>query len=69
MGKYEYEGRNGLQNSGSFDIYQAKDGGIVLLMGLDRTYLTLAQVNELSLDIYGLRDFDKDNFTKYYNKS
>ena len=52
--------------SGSFNIYQAKNGTIQLLMSDKNIGLTLDQINELSLDLYELVDFDVDLFQKAY---
>lgn len=67
-GKYQYEGSHGETHKGAFNIYQARNGAIMLVMGSSTTPLTMSQINDLSLDVYSLMDFDMDDFQKYYNK-
>jgi hypothetical protein len=65
MGKFEYI--SGITKfKGAFNIYQARNGSIVLLMGTKHTSLTYSQVNELHIDCYALENFNLDDFKKYY---
>lgn len=52
---------------GNFNIYQAKNGSIILLMNTKITILSKSQINDLSIDCYSLTDFDVDLFNKYYD--
>lgn len=51
---------------GHFNIYQAKNGAIMLLMGNKSIALTLGQVKELAIPCYNLEDFDHDDYNEYY---
>ena len=63
---FRYEVNNG-RKGGYFNIYQARNGSIHIVMGDVHTCLTYQQVDELFLDVYSLIDFDYDLFLKYYN--
>lgn len=63
--KYIYKVREGTV-SGCFNIYQTRNGFIMLLMGNSCTQLTEKQVKELSIDVYDLIDFDHDDYLKAY---
>lgn len=54
--------------SGAFNIYQGKNGCIYLLMGKSITTLTFDQVDDLSIDLYSLRNFDHEAFLTYYKR-
>jgi hypothetical protein len=66
MGKFEYVSGD-TKFKGLFNVYQAKSGAIIVVMGTKCTALTFAQVNDLSINCYALADFNQDNFCKYYN--
>ena len=63
---FRYAVNNGWKG-GYFNIYQARNGSIQIIMGDAHTCLTYQQVSELFLDVYSLIDFDYDIFLKYYN--
>jgi len=66
MGKYNYKGANSEIVRGAFNVYQACDGSIILLMGNSFTRLTEKQVQDLKIDCYGLKDFCHESFLTYY---
>lgn len=63
---YQYSISSGTKK-GHFNVFQARDGSIHILMGRSSTELTKMQIDELSIDINSLIDFDQDNYSKYYN--
>ena len=65
MGKFEYESGD-TKIKGAFNIYQARNGAIMLLMGSKVTALSYSQINELDIDCYELEDFNYDDFVDYY---
>ena len=68
MGKYEYKSGE-ITFKGAFNIYQAKSGAIMLLMGTKHTALTYSQINDLNINCYELSEFNHDDFEHYYLKS
>ncbi|PAV30231.1 hypothetical protein CIL05_07120 [Virgibacillus profundi] len=66
MNRFEYETDNGWV-VGYFDIYQARNGFIYLVMGNNFTKLTLGQIEQLNINCYSLKDYDHDDFVKAYN--
>ena len=54
---------------GAFNIYQAKSGAIMLLMGAKHTALTYSQINDLNINCYELSEFNHDDYEHYYLKS
>lgn len=65
MGKFEYESGD-IKFKGAFNIYQARSGAIMLLMGTKASALTYSQINDLNINCYQLADFNHDDFSKYY---
>jgi hypothetical protein len=65
MGKFEYE-LGDTKFKGAFNIYQARNGAIMLLMGTKVSALTYSQINDLNINCYELTDFNHDDFSKYY---
>ena len=65
MGKFEYDSGNTIFK-GAFNIYQARNGAIMLLMGSKASVLSYSQINELDIDCYELIDFNHDDFVNYY---
>jgi hypothetical protein len=65
MGKFEYESGD-TKFKGAFNIYQARNGAIMLLMGSKVSALSYSQINELDIDCYELIDFNHDDFVSYY---
>ena len=65
MGKFEYQSGN-TKFKGDFNIYQARSGAIMLLMGSKFTELSYSQINELDIDLYSLEDYNHDDFVNYY---
>jgi hypothetical protein len=63
---YQYSTSNGTAK-GAFNIYQARNGAIYILMGKTVTPLTIRQLDDLALDLYALIDFDVDAYKKHYN--
>ena len=65
MGKFEYQSGD-TKFKGAFDIYQARSGAIMLLMGSKVSELSYSQISELDIDCYNLEDFNHDDFVNYY---
>ena len=65
MGKFEYQSGD-TKFKGAFDIYQARSGAIILLMGSKFTELSYSQISDLDIDCYNLEDFNHDDFVNYY---
>ena len=65
MGKFEYQSGD-TKFKGAFDIYQARSGAIMLLMGSKVSALSYSQISELDIDCYNLEDFNPDDFVNYY---
>jgi len=65
MGNFEYESGD-TKFKGAFNVYQARNGAIMLLMGTKVSALTYSQINDLNINCYGLADFNHDDFKKYY---
>lgn len=65
MGTFEYQSGN-TKFKGEFNIYQAKSGLIMLVMGSRYTALTLSQIQDLNINCYGLENFDHDKFVSIY---
>lgn len=65
--KFCYEIKNG-KCSGHFNIYQAKNGSIQLVMGNCYTTLTSQQVLALNLDLFSLIDYDHDKYIEFYKE-
>ena len=65
MGKFEYQSGD-TKFKGAFNIYQARSGAIMLLMGSKFTELSYSQISELDIDCYNLEDFNHDDFVNYY---
>ena len=65
MGNFEYQTKN-TKVKGTFNIYQARNGSIMLVMGNLATKLTYCQINELNINCYLLENFDHDDFIKHY---
>ena len=53
--------------SGAFNIYQGRNGGIYLHMSHSCTLLLRNQIDDLQLPIWNLRDFDKNGFLDFYS--
>ena len=53
--------------TGAFNLYQGRNGKIILVMGNTYTELTLQQINDLSIHLYSLQDFDNDLYAKGYS--
>ena len=64
-GSYKFWSGN-VRISGDFQIYQARSGAIIMIMGKVNTTLTLQQINDLGIPCYELDDFCKDSFDHYY---
>ena len=65
MGKFEYQSGD-TKFKGDFNIYQARSGAIMLLMGSKVSALSYSQINELDIDCYELEDFNHNDFVNYY---
>ena len=65
MGKFEYQSGS-TKFKGAFDIYQARSGAIMLLMGSKASELSYSQISDLDIDCYNLEDFNHDDFINYY---
>jgi len=66
ISKYCYEITGG-SVKGDFNIYQAKNGSIQLLMGNRNVELSQEQVLKLGIDVYSLIDFEYDDYKAHYN--
>ena len=66
MGKFEYNINEKTKVKGAFNIYQARNGSIILLMGNSPTTLILKQIEDLGISCYDLQDFNQDDFHQYY---
>lgn len=51
---------------GKFNIYQAINGSIQIVMGNGNAALTHEQVQKLNINPIELQDFDHDLYNKYY---
>lgn len=67
MGYFEYEITEG-KRKGSFNVYQAKNGAIMLAMGDSMITLSFKQINQLNLCLYDLIDFNVDDYNLFYFK-
>lgn len=65
MNKYCYEIKDG-KCKGYFNIYQAKNGSIQLMMGNCNTTLSAKQILDLRIDTFDLIDYDHDKFIEFY---
>jgi hypothetical protein len=65
MGKFSYQSGD-TTFKGDFNIYQARHGGIMLLMGNTAVCLTQEQVNNLAIDCYSLAEFDFNSYKSFY---
>jgi hypothetical protein len=66
--KFFYKGSNDSKISGFFNIYQSKNGLIWIQMGNSCTKLTHKQIGDLNIDVFGLADFDYDDYKEAYNE-
>lgn len=55
------------KSEGAFNIYQARNGGIVLLLGDAITFLTIANLHDLRIDVSELNNFSQEDFRNYYD--
>ena len=67
MGHFEYETTDG-KRKGFFNVYQAKNGAIMLVMGDSLITLSFEQINQLNLCLYDLIDFNVDDYNLFYFK-
>lgn len=51
---------------GYFNIYQARNGKIMLMMGSKCVSLSIEQVDGLPIDLFSLDDFDQDLYIQAY---
>lgn len=51
---------------GAFNIYQGKNGAIYILIASSPLQLSKEQVEELSIDIYSLKDFSHNDYEWFY---
>lgn len=65
MNKYCYEIENG-KCKGYFEIYQAINGSIQLMMDNCSTTLSAQQILELNISVYTLINYDHDKFLEFY---
>ena len=63
---YRYDTKDGYVK-GFFNIYQARSGKIILQMSNNFAELSKDQINDLSVDVYSLNDFNYDDYKKAYN--
>lgn len=67
MGYFEYEITEG-KRKGFFNVYQSKNGAIILAMGNSMIMLSFEQINQLNLCLYDLIDFNVDDYNLFYFK-
>lgn len=66
MNKCQWEGRTG-KISTSFNLYQARNGAIYIMLGNSATKLEYKQIEELKINVYeDIEDFDFSDFKKHY---
>ena len=65
--QFNYSPKEGTILKGYFNIYQAKNGSIHMIMGNNHTRLAKEQIEELHIDLYEFEEFDHDGYLKYYN--
>lgn len=65
MNKFCYSITNG-SVKGDFNVYQATNGKIYLLMGKGYTPLTEQQVIDLGIDVYSLQEFKYELYKSAY---
>ena len=66
MNKCQWEGRSG-KISTAFNLYQAKNGAIYIMLGNSATKLEYKQIEELKINVYeDIDDFNFTDFKKYY---
>lgn len=54
---------------GQFNIYQARNGKIILALANAATELSYNQVTDLNICIYELKEFDYDLFCRAYENT
>lgn len=64
--KYTYQVQNG-RVRGDFNVFQARNGLVFLLMGRGQIPLSYDQISILGIDVYSLIDFDYELFKTAYN--
>lgn len=62
---YSYKTRFG-KTKGYFNIYQAINGSIQLMMGNCNTTLSAQQILDLNISTFDLIDYDHDRFLEFY---
>lgn len=62
---FSFETAGGYATAG-FNIYQSKNGSIILALANAHTVLSCKQLGELFIDLYSLKDFDHDLFLLFY---
>ncbi|APH17016.1 hypothetical protein NPD5_3870 [Clostridium sporogenes] len=65
LNKFSYEVANG-SVKGDFNIYQATNGKVYMLMGKGYTVLEEQQIKDLGIDVYELIEFDYELYKKAY---
>jgi len=65
MNKYCYEIKDG-KRKGYFNIYQAVNGSIQLMMGNRNITLTAQQILDFNIYTFDLIDYDHDKFLEFY---
>ena len=65
-GKFTYYAKE-IKYTGVFNIYQAKNGAIMLVMANRAIILNKTQIDDLGIDCYSLNDFDIDNYNDFYD--
>lgn len=65
---FSFELSTGKTLSGPLNLYQARNGSIVLVMAGGHTALTAQQIKDLHLEshLYHLADFSTEDFVKFY---
>ena len=53
---------------GFFNIYQAKNGGIYLMVGNQCTLLSKEQIEELNIELYSIEEFHYKCFKDFYEE-
>lgn len=65
-GKYSYKLNDTTTEKGCFNVYQARNGSIQLVMGNNYITLCQEQVESLSINLCQLDNFNNDSYNEFY---
>ncbi len=63
---YSYKLSENSRVCGFFNVYQARNGSIQMMMGKSNVALPLEVINGLNINVVELQDFDMDAYEIYY---